>query len=273
MIQKRQFSKKIKRQTLAEQVVVAIEDSILAGEWQAADPLPTESELSDQFKVSRAVIRDATRMLAAKGLVDVQHGRGVFVTESQAEAFGEALLLALRRAGASVWDVEHFEQIIYPEVFALAAVAATEDEIEELRQLVDDYLQIMGKVLVLNADNSVLSSDSTAEAKEGYRALIAQVFAMTHNKVFELLALPLVQLRTFRNWQDDDMDIDELLAMESEYFQTIIDAIIARDPDDVRKIMHRLMKLPPEAVQAMKATPVGAVPIIPIHLQSRRENH
>lgn len=271
MIQKQQFSKKIKRQTLAEQVAVAIEDSILAGEWQGGDPLPTEPGLSDQFNVSRAVIRDATRMLAAKGLVDVQHGRGVFVTESQAEAFGEALLLALRRAGATVWDVEHFEQIIYPEVFALAAVAATEDEIERLRRLVGEYLQIMEKVLVVNADE-ILPSDSAAEATESYRALIAQVFAMTHNKVFELLAPPLVRLRTFRNWQDDDIGKNELLAMESEYFQTIIGAIVSRDPDEVRKIMHHLMKLPPEAVQAMKTTPVGEVPVIPIALQAQREN-
>lgn len=269
MIQKQQFSRKIKRQTLAEQVAVAIEDSILAGEWQAGDSIPTEPELSDQFNVSRAVIRDATRMLAAKGLVDVQHGRGVFVTESQAEAFGEALLLALRRAKASVWDVEHFEQIVYPEVFALAAVAANEDEIEQLRQLVDEYLQIMEKVLVVNADKSVLPANSAAEATESYRALIAQVFAMTHNKVFELLAPPLVRLRTFRNWQDDDMDMNELLAMESEYFQTIVDAIVSRDPENVRKMMHRLMKLPQEAVQAMRTTPVGEVPVIPIALQDR----
>ena len=92
---------------------------------------------------------------------------------------------------------------------------------------------------------------------------------MTHNKVFELLAPPLVRLRTFRNWQDDDMDMNELLAMESEYFQTIVDAIVSRDPENVRKMMHRLMKLPQEAVQAMRTTPVGEVPVIPIALQAR----
>jgi GntR family transcriptional repressor for pyruvate dehydrogenase complex len=269
MIRKQQFSSKIKRQTLAEQVAAAVEDAILAGEWAGGDPLPTEPELSEQFNVSRAVIRDATRMLAAKGLVDVQHGRGVFVTESQSKAFGEALLLALRRAGATAWDVEHFEQIIYPEVFALASEAATEDEIERLRQHIDEYLQIMKRVLFVNPDDNVLLADAAAEATESYRMLIAHVFSMTHNKVFELLAPPLVRLRSFRNWQDDDMDKDELLAMESEYFQTIINAIVSRDPEKVRQMMHRLMKLPPEAVQAMRTTPVGEVPIIPIPLQHR----
>jgi len=76
-------------------------------------------ELAEQFGVSRAVMRDATRILMAQGLVEVKHGLGVFVTPSQNEAFGEALLLALRRAGATVWDVEQFEQVILPEVVLL----------------------------------------------------------------------------------------------------------------------------------------------------------
>lgn len=44
------------------------------------------------------MVRDATRILMAQGLVEVKHGLGVFVTPPQNEAFGEALLLALRRA-------------------------------------------------------------------------------------------------------------------------------------------------------------------------------
>ena len=111
------------KQTLAEQVAAQIKDAILEGTWGPGEALPTEPQLAEAYDVSRAVVRDATRMLAARGLVEAQHGRGVFVTESQAAAFGDALLLALRRDGATVWDVEQFEQMILPEVCALAAVA------------------------------------------------------------------------------------------------------------------------------------------------------
>ena len=68
-------------------------------------------ELGEQFGVSRAVVRDATRILMAQGLVEVKHGLGVFVTPPQNEAFGEALLLALRRAGVTVWEVEQCKNI------------------------------------------------------------------------------------------------------------------------------------------------------------------
>ena len=94
-------SKPFKKQTLAEQVANSIKESILNGSWTSGEALPTEPEIAQQFGVSRAVVRDATRMLAAKGLVEARHGKGVFVTESPIAPFGDALLLALRRMGAS----------------------------------------------------------------------------------------------------------------------------------------------------------------------------
>ena len=86
-------------------------------------------ELAEQFGVSGAVGRDATRILMAQGLVEVKHGLGVFVTPAQNEAFGEVLLLTLRRAGVTVWDVEQFEQVILTEVVALVATTATAEEL------------------------------------------------------------------------------------------------------------------------------------------------
>jgi len=121
------FSKPVKKQTMAEQMAETIQESILSGELESGAVLPTEPELAEQFGVSRAVVRDATRILMARGLVEVQHGRGVFVTQAENEAFGEALLLALRRVGASAWDVEQFEQILFPEVIALAAGSASDE--------------------------------------------------------------------------------------------------------------------------------------------------
>ena len=122
------FSNNLKRQTLAEQLADTLKEAILAGRWAAGEALPTEPELAAQFGVSRAVVRDGTRMLAARGLVEAQHGRGVFVTGSPVAAFSDALLLALRRAGATAWDVERFEQMVLPEVQAEAARQATDEK-------------------------------------------------------------------------------------------------------------------------------------------------
>jgi len=55
---------------------------IVSGTLSAGAALPTESELADYFRVSRTVIREAVRLLASKGLVDVKHGRGMWVLPS-----------------------------------------------------------------------------------------------------------------------------------------------------------------------------------------------
>ncbi len=256
------FSKPVKRKTLAEQMAETVQESILAGDLEAGAALPTEPELAQQFGVSRAVVRDATRILMAQGLVEVQHGRGVFVTPAQNEAFGAALLLALRRAGATVWDVERFEQIMFPEVVALAASAATDNDIAAMRQALRDYLETFSEYQT-RWQNQQTSPSELERLRSTYNALIQRVFAATHNQVFQQLARPLLNLRNMRQWVDDEA-LETTIERETHYLNLVLDAIASRDSDQAREIVKRLVQLPPQAVQAMRQTPVGEVPVIPI---------
>ena len=254
---------------MAEQVAEAIKEAILADQWQSGEALPTEPELSAQFGVSRAVIRDATRMLAAQGLVEAQHGKGVFVTNSQVEAFGDALLLALRRAGATVWDVEHFEQVIYPEVCALASQEATDEELTAIRAEIEHYLAVYAEILVEEQQaDGTLTKRGKARFAAAYRPFIQAIFAATHNQVFTLLAQPLVRLRSLRNWQDEDAEtvrtVEDMIALEAAYMHQLIDTIASRDPAHVRTTIAAMMALPAEAITAMRQTPIGEVPVIPL---------
>lgn len=260
-------AKPIKRQTLAEQVAQSLKESILADNLPGGAPLPTEPELAGQFGVSRAVIRDATRILMAWGLVDVQHGRGVFVTSSQDEAFGEALLLALQREGASVWDVEQFHQAILPEVLALAAEAATAQDLEQIRHLAADYLEIFDRHTRQwwgQEPPPLVLEEIQAAAVRFHEA----IFTATHNRLFQKLARPLWRLRNLRYWQDDEDDTpDVAINLETRYYETFVEAIASRDPAQARAIAAQLSLLPVEAIEAMKQTPVGEIPQIPVSLK------
>jgi GntR family transcriptional repressor for pyruvate dehydrogenase complex len=266
MSKKRRFPKPVIKQTLADQVADSLRESILDGDWQAGEALPTEPELSEIFGVSRTVVRDATRMLSAQGLVEAKHGKGVFVTESQASAFGDALLLALRREGASVWDVEHFEQIIYPEVFALVAEEATDEEIEALHRQADAYLQTVQAMHEQSWDEESVPWEEQERLLQSYQRLMLGIFAATHNQVLKLLAGPLLSLRNVRSWQDDEATPDRLVSIEEAYIRLAMDAISSRDPNQARETMRRLMHLPVEAVEVMRKTPVGEIPEIHISL-------
>jgi GntR family transcriptional repressor for pyruvate dehydrogenase complex len=266
MSQKRRFPRPVIKQTLADQVANSLRESILDGDWQAGEALPTEPELSEIFGVSRAVVRDATRMLAAQGLVEARHGKGVFVTESQASAFGDALLLALRREGASVWDVEHFEQIMYPEIFALVAGEATDEEIVDLHRQAEEYLQTVQVLHEQSWDEESVPWEQQERLLQSYQRLMLGIFAATHNQVLQLIAGPLLRLRNVRSWQDDEATPDRLVNIEAAFIRLAIDAISSRDPNQARETMRRLMHLPAEAIEVMRNTPVGEIPEIPVSL-------
>lgn len=265
MNKKARFSQPLKKQTLAEQVAEAIQESILAGDWQGGEALPTEPELSAQFGVSRAVIRDATRMLAAQGLVEAQHGKGVFVTHSQSDAFGAALLLALRRAGASVWDVEQFEQTIYPDVCALAAREASEAELDHIREMAEAYIAVHEQLMQQSEARGSMLPEEQAQLRAAYRAFNQTIFAATHNQVLTLLAQPLTSLRNLRNWEDieDRPSKEEAIRSEQAYFRKLVETIATRDPEQVRSVVIGMMALPAEVEEAMRQTAVGEVPNIP----------
>jgi GntR family transcriptional repressor for pyruvate dehydrogenase complex len=267
MTKKPPFPKAVKKQTLAEQVAGSLKEAILSGRWSPGEALPTEPELAEAFGVSRAVVRDATRMLAAQGLVKAQHGRGVFVTESQVEAFGDALLLALRREGATVWDIEQFEQMVLPEVCALAAKEATNEDIVRLKQLAADYIERYATMSEEEWESADPADVATRESITVlFRSFITAVFAATHNAMWKLLVQPIIRLRSMRYWDTGDAEIppDYFLTIEKRWVDTLVEAIAGGDAQAAREAVAQLMYLPREAETAMRNTPIGEKPHIPM---------
>lgn len=268
MPKKAVFSKPVKKQTMSEQMAGTIKELILSGELNGGDSLPTEPELSEQFGVSRAVVRDATRILMALGLVEVRHGAGVFVTEPQSnDTFSEALLIALRRSSASAWDVEHFDQLILPEVIALAATVATDEEIAEIREHIQIYRQIITEFHTRRWEGKELLPKELMNFREASQKIVDAIFKASHNRVFQQLARPLRNLKNLRIWEDDENETPESrVEIEMMYFNNLVDAIVSRDPKIARERVQQLMYLPPEVVDVMKKTPIGEQPRIPMSL-------
>src|SRR3712207_9539024 len=75
----------IRRVKLYEEVAARIRGLIASGELGAGQALPSERKLAEQFKVGRAVIREAIRQLEVSGLVESRHGGGNYVRGRAAE--------------------------------------------------------------------------------------------------------------------------------------------------------------------------------------------
>ena len=66
----------------------------MAGELRPGDKLPPERELAEQFGVSRTAVREAVKALHEKGLIEVQPGKGTFIsnlTDSTSEVMRDSL--------------------------------------------------------------------------------------------------------------------------------------------------------------------------------------
>jgi len=93
----------IKRNGLADQVIERVRALVAKGDYRVGDRLPPEAELCELFGVGRSTIREAVRVLANRGMLDVRHGEGTFVTartlrESLDERLGRAALADIYEA-------------------------------------------------------------------------------------------------------------------------------------------------------------------------------
>lgn len=125
---------------LHERVVEQIVADVIGGGYAPGTCLPTEPELAGQFGVSRAVIREAVRILAAKRLVTVKHGSGVWVRPADEWDGLDPLVLTHRlRRGHDARLIDHLleaRRIVEVEVAGLAAERCTAADLAELGGIV-----------------------------------------------------------------------------------------------------------------------------------------
>ncbi|MGJ8611661.1 MAG: FadR/GntR family transcriptional regulator, partial [Octadecabacter sp.] len=130
-----------KRPRLSVDVANRLRKMVDDRQWVAGQQLPTELKLIEMFGVSRTVIREAISALGAEGLVQSQHGRGVFVAEHLPTR-------PFRFGNSSIEETDHIRQSmelrlgIETESAALAATRRTQDELLAIKQALDIVNQL-----------------------------------------------------------------------------------------------------------------------------------
>ncbi|MDQ3543019.1 MAG: GntR family transcriptional regulator [Actinomycetota bacterium] len=69
-----------RKQSLGRTLAEKLRGRIVAGEFPAGGRLPSEAEIGAEYEVSRVTVRAALQLLESRGLVDVRHGAGSFVS-------------------------------------------------------------------------------------------------------------------------------------------------------------------------------------------------
>ncbi len=122
------------RRNLCGQVVHDLGCQILAGDVKPGDPLPQEWTLCDQMGVSRTVVREAIKSLAAKGLVESRAKRGTIVRPARSWNYLDPEVLDWQSradvSGQHLFHLTEFRKTIEPAAAAMAAQRASEEELE-----------------------------------------------------------------------------------------------------------------------------------------------
>jgi DNA-binding FadR family transcriptional regulator len=206
-------------------VVDALVPRIVSGELAPGSLLPTEPEMSARFGVSRSVVREALRVLGAKGLIEVRHGSGTRVTTPDRwDTLDPLILLALRERGASaavLHDLLEARTIVECEVAALAAERANPEERDALR----------AAIVTMRA-----SLDDPARFVSGDSAFHLTLLRAARNRVLERMTQPMHELLSYAQALTDA--IPGVLARALAEHEAIADAIARRDAPGAREAMR-----------------------------------
>lgn len=119
---------------LPQLVSEEIEKLIVLGEFKPGDRLPSEYELAQRLGVGRSTVREATKALVSRNILEVHRGNGTFVCEQTGlvqDPLGLRFQPDKKRLGLDLCEVR---LMIEPEIAALAAQKATEEELLECRR-------------------------------------------------------------------------------------------------------------------------------------------
>lgn len=195
--------------------------------------LPTEPELMARFSASRTAVREATKMLVARGLVTVARGKGVQVTQADGSPLATALGLLLRRQSGAVLELWEIRMILETEIAATSAVRATPDDLLAMEES------------IARMERGGLDVTGYVEANWDFHACLAR---STHNSLLPLVLEPIALL--LRGVWPAGGSVDDVSSLTAQGHRTILAAIRRRDPAAAREAMRQHLQSKIDEVQA-----------------------
>lgn len=214
--------------TLADRVTRLLVDQIRSGHYPVNARLPTEKFMTEQYGVSRTVVREAISRLKSEGLVDTRQGSGTVVLDPKAS---QVFRLARdeQDPAAGVVRIIELRRGIEAEMAALAAERRTAAQMTLIRRALKAI------------DRSVSDGGDGVEADLEFHLAISRAAG---NPYFtELLSLLTNALQdAIRITRQNESRRADLAADVRAEHEAIAAAIEARDPAAARNAAHAHMQ-------------------------------
>lgn len=216
-------------------IVTSIESKIINEELSVGSKLPSERELALQFEVSRNVVREAIKVLHEKGYVDIQIGRGVFVTKPNPKLVSDSLVRVLDTSVDGLEDILEVREVI-----ELAVIKRV------VKQATDEHIQLFKKIY----EEMELKKYDVNEYIESDERFHLELAKATKNNVFGILSTSFSELskEIFHLTRYNPLSIN--IAQEQHW--KLIEAIESRDVHSAEKVMSIHIQTVREDIQLLK---------------------
>ncbi|URM29917.1 FadR family transcriptional regulator [Pseudomonas frederiksbergensis] len=120
------------KRSLVDQALDQLRLRINQGVWTVGQRLPTEPELATELGISRNTVREAMRVLAFSGLIEIRQGDGSYL-----RAVVDPLDIMKALSRCSQEQARETRHILEVEAIGLAALRRTDEDLAALRQALD----------------------------------------------------------------------------------------------------------------------------------------
>lgn len=208
--------------------MITIEKRFLPG-----DKLPNENILSEELKVSRTTLREAIRILATGGILEIRRGRGTFVREDL-QLDNPKELIPLTSAKVKARDLYEMRLIFEPEAAYYAALRATDKEIERIVSLGAEI------------EERIRQGEDRTELEQAFHKSIAKA---THNEFMNQL-MPVIYEGINKGVRLSKVHEEAVQATLTDH-RILVDFLKARNAEGARNamkihILHAMEQLPME---------------------------
>lgn len=122
-------------QSSVDYVISSIKELLLTKKMVPGDKLPAEMELAKLLSVSRGSIREAMKILAAFGIIEIKRGDGTYVSSDiEGKVLFDPLLFSFILSQPEFEELKELRMLLEKDVIRLAIKNAGDEDIRELRQ-------------------------------------------------------------------------------------------------------------------------------------------
>ena len=176
------MNRKIRIPSRTEMVIERITEFIFSGQYSVGEVLPPEKKLCEMFGISRSIMREAVKVLAAKGLLEVKQGFGTVVCLPKDEVPEKALMTYMAAHSVSLAQLMEVRAPLEIAIAKLAAAGRTDEHLQRMAATFET-LAVEGQSLDVYTDADVAFHQSLVDAAGNH------IFKIIVNSIIQFLEM------------------------------------------------------------------------------------